>query len=239
MMGRSNATRLLNIVFALAGMVLAACSPMQNAVPVASEIKTYDSTFTSAVSTHRYAPRAMKNPYGLGLLASRAALHVEPEEKTAKPYFIEFRARNALTYGHASVVFGKLDANGKPPVDSKGVLDPRRVQISGLHPATNDPKQWAKGHVTPVPAETGPSDGDFEDAYVLARFQVNLSEAEFRKVVAIVQRHKSSYAYWYAPNYASNCLGYIGSIAKEMGLNVPTVPTMPKQYVQALKAMNS
>ena len=231
--------RVLRVMFALAGLALAACSPAQDAMPVASEIKTYDSTFTSAVSSHGNRYGAMKDPYSLNLLAKRAALHVEPEEKAGKPYFIEFRARNALTYGHASVVFGKLDANGKIPVDSKGVLDPRRVQISGLHPATNDPKQWAKGHATPVPAETGPSDGDFEDAYVTARFQVNLSEAEFRKVVAIVQRHKASYAYWYAPNYASNCLGYIGSIAKEMGLNVPTVPTMPKQYVQALKAMNS
>lgn len=234
-----SAMRLYAALVVLAGLVLSACSPSQEAMPVASEIKTYDSTFTSAVSTHRYNPGAMKNPYGLGLLSSRAALHVEPEAKEGKPYFIEFRARNALTYGHASVVFGKLDANGKIPVNAKGVLDPKRVQISGLHPATSDPKQWAKGHVTPVPAETGPSDGDFEDAYVLARFQVNLTEAEFRKVVAIIQRHKASYAYWYAPNYASNCLGYIGSIAKEMGLNVPTVPTMPKQYVQALKAMNS
>jgi hypothetical protein len=231
--------RLLRVVFALAGLALAACSPSQDAMPVASEIKTYDSTFTSAVSSHGNRHGAMKDPYSLNLLASRASLQVDPNEKAGKPYFIEFRARNALTYGHASVVFGKLDANGKIPVNSKGVLDPKRVQISGLHPATNDPKQWAKGHMTPVPAETGPSDGDFEDAYVLARFQVNLSEAEFRKVVAIIQRHKASYAYWYAPNYSSNCLGYIGSIAKEMGLNVPTVPTMPKQYVQALKAMNS
>ena len=87
------------------------------------------------------------------------------------------------------------------------------------------------------PAETGPSDGDFEDAYVTARYQVNLTEQEFRKVVGIINSHKNSYAYWYAPNYASNCLGYIGSIAKEMGLKVPTVPTMPKYYVQQLKAL--
>jgi hypothetical protein len=70
-------------------------------------------------------------------------------------------------------------------VNAQGVLDPKRVQISGLHPATSDPKQWAKGHVTPVPAETGPSDGDFEDAYVLARYQVNLTEAEFRKAAEV------------------------------------------------------
>lgn len=229
--------RHLSVIVAVI-LLLTGCSASQNATPVASEIKTYDKTFTSAVSTYDVAPRQRKNPLSPLLLARRAALNVGDDRSVSKPYFIEFRSRKALSYGHASVVFGRLDSNGRIPVNAKGVLDPRRVQISGLHPATSDPKQWAKGHVVPVPAETGPSDGDFEDAYVTSRYQVNLSAEEFRKVVAVVNRHKRSYPYWYAPNYASNCLGYIGSIAKEMGLKVPAVPTMPKQYVQRLRALN-
>ncbi|MGI9399880.1 MAG: hypothetical protein ACR2O0_01385 [Rhizobiaceae bacterium] len=209
-----------------------------NAAPVASAIKTYDKTFTSAASTNA-RPQRSKDPFSVKFLSNGPSLMVDTESAGNKPYFIEFRARNALSYGHASVVFGKLDSNGRIPTNSKGILDPRRVQISGLHPATDDPAQWVKGHSVPVPAETGPSDGDFEDAYVTARYQVNLTEQEFRKVVGIINRHKNSYAYWYAPNYASNCLGYIGSIAKEMGLKVPTVPTMPKYYVQQLKALNA
>jgi hypothetical protein len=225
-------------MFAAALLALSGCSLMPEARPVASQIKTYDSTFTPGAFPYGYARRT-KNPFSMTFLGRGAGFKVHPEAEGDKPYFVEFRARNALTYGHASVVFGKLDANGRIPVDENGVLDPSRVQISGLHPATNDPKQWAKGHAVPVPAETGPSDGDFEDAYVTARFQINLTEEEFRKLVAVVNRHKASYAYWYAPNYASNCLGYIGSIAKAMGLRVPTVPTMPKQYVNQLKALNT
>jgi hypothetical protein len=223
---------------AIALLVMSGCSLSPDARPVASQIKTYDSTFTAAVSSNQPI-RSAKNPFSIGFLKQRKSLGIDTEASGQRKYFVEFRARNALTYGHATVVFGMLDSDGKIPVNGQGVLDPSRVQISGLHPATNDPKQWAKGHAVPVPAETGPSDGDFEDAYVTARYQVNLTESEFRKVVAIVQRHKSSYAYWYAPNYASNCLGYIGSIAKEMGLKVPTVPTMPKQYVKQLKALNT
>ncbi len=230
--------RLRDLLLVAAALLFPGCSLMPDAAPVASQIKSYDSTYTAGMSSYA-GSRSTKNPFSTTFLKNRKTLHVDPDAPGEKPYFIEFRARNALTYGHASVVFGKLDSNGRIPVNGQGVLDPTKVQISGLHPATNDPKQWAKGHAVPVPAETGPSDGDFEDAYVTARFQVNLTEQEFRKVVAIVQRHKSSYAYWYAPNYASNCLGYIGSIAKEMGLRVPTIPTMPKQYVKQLKAMNT
>ena len=231
--------RAIFIVAMVSILALAGCTPTYNAAPVASAIKTYDKTFTSAVSTNAGRYQRAKDPYSLNFLSSRPSVVVDRNVAGHKPYFVEFRARNALSYGHAAVVFGKLDSNGKIPTNNKGVLDPRRVQISGLHPATDDPQQWLKGHSVPVPAETGPSDGDFEDAYVTARYQVNLTEQEFRKVVAIINRHKNSYAYWYAPNYASNCLGYIGSIAKEMGLKVPTVPTMPKYYVKQLKALNA
>ena len=33
-----------------------------------------------------------------------------------KPYFIEFRARNAYSYGHAYVVFGVLNEDGEIPL---------------------------------------------------------------------------------------------------------------------------
>ena len=188
----------------------------------ASTITKYDSTFTSAVSTH-----------------GSSGLSVKPVSKRKKPYFIEFRARNALTYGHASVVFGKLDTNGNIPVNKSGVLVPGMVEISGLHPATTSNIPWTVGHVVPVPAETGPSDGDFEDAYVTARYRIDLTEAEFRRVVRIVSKHKNSNPMWYAPIYAANCLGYIGSIAKDMGLRVPIVPDFPKEYVEKLKSLNT
>lgn len=221
---------------ALMLMVLAGCVPGVDFEPVKSEISTYDTTFTSREQSATPEKNWELSLYGI----KRGGFRVHPDIKTSKkPYFIEFRARSAYSYGHASVVFGKLDKNGNVPVDRNGVLIPSMVQISGLHPATSDPKQWLKGHSIPVPAETGPSDGDFEDKYVTARYQVNLTEQEFREVVKIVGKHKVSYNYWYAPNYSTNCLGYIGSIAKDMGLKVPAVPLLPKDYVKTLKIMNT
>lgn len=226
------------VVALLLSLVLAGCSPVNPPGPVPSEIKTYDSTFTSGAPDYQKPDPFYRSFFRIPW-AGKPDFRVAKKARAQKPYFIEFRARSAYSYGHASVVFGRLDPNGRIPVNGRGVLDPDLVEISGLHPATSDPRQWAKGHVVPVPAETGPSDGDFEDAYVTSRFRIDLTEQEFRKVVAIVNRHKKRYAYWYAPNYATNCLGYIGSIAKDMGLAVPSVPLLPRQFVQRLKAINT
>lgn len=205
----------------IVGLMLAGCN---------SQIQTYDSTFTASVTEETSTAAAA---------AKIDSMRLKAAAKLKKPYFIEFRARKAYTYGHAAVVFGKLDRNGKIPVDNKGVLNPKMVQISGLHPATTSTVPWSVGHVVPVPAETGPSDGDFEDAYVAARYRVDLTEKEFRKVVAIVNKHKRQNKVWYAPVFATNCLGYISSIAKDMGLKVPKTAKLPKEYVNAMKAANS
>ncbi len=229
---------LLVLLFAVA---LSACSSSSSDAPVKSQISTYDTTFTQSVrgNTEKVSKKRALGTASFAFAKPKSFLNRDAKAtKEPKPYFVEFRARNALNYGHASVVFGKL-RNGKIPVNSKGVLDPKLVQITGLHPATNDPKQWLKGHVVPVPAETGPSDGDFEDAYVTARYQINLTRKEFNKLVRIVKKHKRSYPHWYAVNYATNCLGYMGSIAEDMGMKVPAVPKFPKEFVQKLKAMNS
>jgi hypothetical protein len=212
--------------------IAAACLVILALAGCQSAISTYDSTFTAA---RQISPSVRMQQ----ALAPAPKLRVTPASRNNKPYFIEFRARNAHSYGHASVVFGKLDTNGNIPVDRNGVLIPGAVEISGLHPATTSTVPWSVGHIVPVPAETGPSDGDSEDAYVTARFRVDLTQAEFRKVVAIVRKHKAMHTVWYAPVISSNCLGYIGSIARDMGLKAPLVPKMPKDYVDSLRKLNS
>ncbi|MCP4185662.1 MAG: hypothetical protein GY761_20555 [Hyphomicrobiales bacterium] len=213
------------VVLCLVSLLLGGCS---------STIKKYDSTFTSMI------PKSSAGQmHALSVKAENVPIRVKPKSRRNKPYFIEFRARSALTYGHASVVFGLLDRNGRVPTNNKGVLRPSMVEISGLHPATPSSLPWSVGHVVPVPSETGPSDGDFEDMYVTARYRVNLTKNEFRKVVAIVNKHKLRSTMWYAPVFDLNCLGYISSIARDMNLKVPKFPELPKEYVNSLKALNS
>lgn len=215
--------------------IVALCLVVLIASGCASTIKNYDSTFTADVTDTQIKSTVALASTKFTPLSSKA----KRNSAGKKLYFIEFRARSALTYGHASVVFGRLDRMGKVPVNGKGVLNPKLIEISGLHPATPSNLPWSVGHVVPVPAETGPSDGDFEDIYVTARFRVNLTETEFQKVVAIVNKHKQRNKLWYAPVFAMNCLGYISSIAKDMNLKVPRKPQLPKDYVTTLKKLNS
>src|SRR5262245_18737961 len=131
----------------------------------------------------------------------------------ARPYFIEFRSRNAANYGHAFVLFGK---NG-----SKG-------SIAGLHPAGDRADcvncsvvPWTLGHLVPVPAETGPSDGDDEpELYLTARYRVRLTPAEYKKVVGYIRKKQAETKTWNA--ITNNCVQFIGDIAEYMGLKAPS-----------------
>ena len=160
-----------------------------------------------------------------------------PALKKGLKYFIEFRARNAKSYGHAAVAFGRLDRRGKLPTLKNGDLKPGRIEISGLAPASDEVAVYSAGHLIPVIGSTGPSDGDDEQAYLLARFRINLTEAEFRRTVAIIKARKSKPQYWNGP--LNSCVTYIHRIASEMGLKTPKTLHLPKGYVTKLKAPNS
>jgi len=152
--------------------------------------------------------------------------HVAPKS-AVKGYAIEFRARNANSYGHTFSLHGRLDAHGKFI----------RPVVSGLHPATESPIPWMIGHVVAVPSETGASDGDTEDQYVLARFRVLLSEGEHKRVLAFIKALNDKSPVWHAVTY--NCNAYIGEIARFMGLSAPhSTMAMPKDYIDKLRDLN-
>ncbi len=60
--------------------------------------------------------------------ASAAATAATPAAPAGDKYYIEFRSRYAMSYGHSFVVFGRGAAPGKK-------IDPK--QIAGLHPASD------------------------------------------------------------------------------------------------------
>ncbi|AMN44110.1 hypothetical protein [Rhodoplanes sp. Z2-YC6860] len=152
------------------------------------------------------------------------ATHGRPADK---PYYIEFRARNADSYGHTFSIYGKVNANGKVG----------NFTVAGLHPISESPLPWMIGHLVVVPSETGASDGDTDDQYVLARFHVALSAEEFKKVVAYVKQHQKNSPMWHAVLY--NCNAWVGDVAKFMGMDTPSSPLlMPADYIESLKKLN-
>ncbi len=145
-----------------------------------------------------------------------------PGSGSAKgPYYVDFRARTAASWGHAFVWFGKTSE--------------RAVEVAGLTPA-GDTLPYVIGHLTWVPSETGASYGDLDPQYLTASYRVYLNEPDAKRVFAYIKKLQASSPVWNAET--SNCTSFIGSIADFMGLKVPLRWQRPEDYVNSLKAMN-
>ncbi len=205
-------------VIALLGLTAAGCSS------TGSNTMTSGAPLTSAsslVTPAAYAP----------------AVEDSGVAQRAKPYFVEFRSRAALSYGHTFAVFGKLDKNGRVPIDANGVLIPSMTEITGLHPASTSNIPYTIGHILPVPSETGPSDGDSENMYMTAYYRIDLTEAEYRGLVAHIRKLQNNSPVWHAVLY--NCSAYVNDIAKYMGLKTVNPLLFPENYIKALKQANT
>ena len=87
--------------------------------------------------------------------ALTAPSDVRPVRRSAAkgPYYVDFRARTAASYGHAFIWYGKTNE--------------KAVEVAGLHPA-GDTVPYVLGHVMFVPSETGASYGDLDEQYLTA-----------------------------------------------------------------------
>ena len=75
-----------------------------------------------------------------------------------KPYFVEFRSRTAVSYGHTFVFHGRLGDGNRFA----------SYQVAGLHPKGDDPNVYMQGMMVPVESETGASWGDLDEQYLTA-----------------------------------------------------------------------
>jgi hypothetical protein len=149
--------------------------------------------------------------------------------RMAGRYFVDFRSRTAATYGHAFLWYGRLNEQGRVG----------KIEVAGLHPATDSPVPYVLGHLIPVPAETGKSYGDLDEQYLTASYRVYLNEADARRVFAYIQHKQATTRVWHAG--IVNCTGFIADIAAYMGLRTPPTATWmyPDVMVNALKAANN
>ncbi len=143
-----------------------------------------------------------------------------------KPYFVEFRARNAASWGHTFVLYGKLGGGNSFA----------SYKVAGLHPA-GDSTQYTIGLWMPVKAETGASDGDIDEVFLAAKYCVPLTEAEYNKVVPYIRKLQGEHKTWHGAGY--NCNSFGMDIAKFVGLDAPN-PNMhvPQELIKLLKSSN-
>jgi hypothetical protein len=146
----------------------------------------------------------------------------KPASTARGPYYVDFRARTAASWGHAFVWYGKTSE--------------RKVEVAGLTPA-GDTGSYILGYLTWVPSETGASYGDLDPEYLTAHYKVYLNEADAKRVFAYIKHLQASSPVWNAE--LTNCTGFIGDIAEFMGLKAPSRWIRPEDYINKLKALNS
>jgi hypothetical protein len=131
-------------------------------------------------------------------------------------FFVEFRARNAASYGHMYVMYGEVNARHE-------VI---RSEIAGFFPAGDSRTcqncsvyNWTIGHVIPVPSEIGASDGDLEEQYVLARYRVWIDAAQYKRLVAYINDRKAHLGLWHVA--INNCVTFGKDVAVILNLKLP------------------
>lgn len=149
-----------------------------------------------------------------------------PAKATSVGYFVEFRSRTALSYGHTFLVHGRLDAKGNITTS----------EVAGLHPAGDDPTPWVIGHIIPVVSETGASDGDTEDQYISAAYRIVLTAEQYQRVSAFIRTLQKNSPMWHAVLY--NCNSFVADVAHYMGLETPGTLAYPKEFINGIKEMN-
>jgi len=155
--------------------------------------------------------------------ASSATSDAKPVRRATAigPYYVDFRARTASTYGHAFVWYGKTSE--------------KQVEVAGLAPA-GDEVPYILGHIIFVPSETGASYGDLDEQYLTASYRVYLSEADAKRVFAYIKHLQEASPLWNAAT--TNCTAFIGRIATFMGLKAPFHLLKPEEYVNRLRELN-
>ena len=155
-------------------------------------------------------------------------------------YFVEFRARNAVSYGHLYVMYGKVN-------DRHEII---KSEVAGFFPAGDERNcvncsvyNWTIGHVLPVPSEIGASDGDLEEQYVLARFRVWVDAQQYQSLVAYINERKANKGMWNA--FFANCVTFGRDVASFLKVKMPPLmavaPSLvmyPKDVVDSLREAN-
>ncbi len=189
-----------------------AVAPIAPAKPVASTKRAKVSALPAVQVDGAAAPKASAKP----------PLKPVAQASFPGPYYVDFRARTAASYGHAFIWYGKSSE--------------KAVDVAGLHPATDSVVPYIMGHLVFVESETGASYGDLDEEYLTANYRVYLSAEDAPKVFAYIHKLQATTPFWNATT--TNCTWFIGQIAKFMGLKIPPNIYFPEEWVNETKKLN-
>ena len=180
------------------------------------------------------------NPTGVSSAASGSKTHLASsarpsnEYNSIQRYFVEFRARNAASYGHIYVMYGEVNSR----------QEVTKSHVAGFFPAGDrrdcancSVYAWTIGHLIFVPSEIGASDGDLEEKYVLTRYRVWVDAATYKRLVAYINKLEIEKPLWNA--WLRNCVGFTRDVAELINLKVPFfILAKPESFVTDLREAN-
>jgi hypothetical protein len=205
----------------LAILALAAC------VPVVTAPARYD-TGEPASKTLASATIAPANARGGSQIIDGFIVDTGPPQPVDPRgrYYVEFRSRWLALYGHTYVVYGRLDADGKP-------LDRHFV---ALYPRGGYLGLAAGSLPIMVPATTLPVWGDSEFD-TLTVYRRPIKPAQYEKIENFVYQTRSHANSWNL--YTINCNYFAGEIAALVGLKVPPLSAqVAPLYVKEIELLN-
>lgn len=146
-------------------------------------------------------------------------------ESAAASYFVEFRARMAVYLsGHAYIVYGPQDENGKALKENITGFFPKYHMLGFL------------GGVIAVPGTVDEIKLDRKQK-ALVTYRKTLTADEYKKLVEFIAKAKKEKKVWNI--FVANCNDFVGAAAKVVGLKVPPVSFMPTPaYVLGIRELN-
>ena len=145
-------------------------------------------------------------------------------DRAARPglsHFVEFRARPSGDIGHSLVVYGPLDAHGRPAERHHASF------IPGM--------DGRKGMIFPIHGKVGASHDDIH-AVAIASYRRDISAAQYERVQFAVRRMKAQQRLWHA--MFLNCNDLSIEVAEAIELRRPPGWLPPNLWVEMLRALN-
>lgn len=163
----------------------------------------------------------------LPLIASIATLPAgaAPRKTERLPYRVEFRGRMGTPVGHAYLVAGKRDRNGRfvPRLHAGFFVEPDPVKLALSLIGTQGVVR-----ASPLDARYRP----------LATYGVDISAAQYRRLAAHVERtRRAGRPYTLFDN---NCNRFVQEAARSIGLKTPAdTVVLPPAFITRLKRLNT
>jgi hypothetical protein len=160
----------------------------------------------------------------IALMAFSAPALAQPRTAGRAGYFVDFRSRPGYLFGHTFIVYGRLDARGRP----------HDTHLSGIYP-TDGQAGLIVGSLIPVRASVRGVEDDFSERPTNI-YRKRLSPAQYARLERVVGGLKRSEREW--DLLFKNCNDFAITVAKGMDMTTPPSWLLPYYFVGGMRLLN-